>query len=82
MWASFSQSGRFHIRRRGDRSPPLPRWAYDGGNGSVVYAQDMSNEEIAKCWRVLKAMLELWGYSDLQASDLVEFMNTLEQEIQ
>jgi hypothetical protein len=24
----------------------------------------------------------LWGYSDLQASDLVEFMQTLEQTIQ
>jgi hypothetical protein len=66
----------------GNRSTFHARWAADGGNGSVAYADDMSNEEIAKCWNVLKAMLSLWGYSDLQASDLVEFMQTLEQTIQ
>jgi len=42
----------------------------------------MSNEEIAKCWSVLKAMLTMWGYSELQASDLVEFMEALEVNIQ
>jgi hypothetical protein len=70
------------VRSVGDRGTSLPRWALDGGNGSVVTVGAMSDHEIAKCWSVLKSMLSMWGYSDIQASDLVEFMETLEVNIQ
>ena len=41
----------------------------------------ITNEEIRKCWYVLKGMLEMWDYSEIKAADLVEFMDKLESEI-
>jgi len=48
----------------------------------VAYASDMSNEEIARCWRLLKALAELGMWFDISSDDLVKLMETLEQEVQ
>jgi len=41
----------------------------------------MSNEEIARCYRVLKRILKQWDAFSLEASDVVELMDALEEEL-
>jgi len=64
-----------------DRYGALPRWAADGGNGSVARVEDMTNEEIARCYRVLKRVLMEVPTSMLEASEIVSLMNALEEEL-
>jgi len=56
-----------------DRHPSSPRWARDGGNGSVVSVEAMNSDLYSVAWRLLDATLtELAGYSmDLEQVQLI-----------
>lgn len=47
----------------------------------MAYIEDMSNEEIAKCWSMLKAIAELRLFYGLEADDLVNLMDTIEGQM-
>ena len=41
----------------------------------------MTDNEIRKVYEILKSMLTMWGFSSLEANDLVVFMDSLEATI-
>lgn len=49
----------------------------------MVYVEDMTNEDLARCYRVLKRVLMVWGDADclVACEDIIQLMNALEEEL-
>jgi hypothetical protein len=66
----------------GNRTTLTARWAADGGNGSVVYVEDMTNEEYAKVWEQLKAVLKAFDGYSIDCGVIFSLMCDFEEQIQ
>lgn len=64
-----------------DRHPSLPSWGLDGGGGSVVSVYAMEENQYETRWKILKAVLAMFGGYSVDLSDVRELMDTLELEL-
>lgn len=67
-----------------DRSTHLPRWALDGGNGSVAYADDMNEEWLRMSVEISRALLDghfntAWSQSRKLNEELNDFLDQLQK---
>jgi hypothetical protein len=65
-----------------DRSYDLPRWATDGGNGSVVSVVYMNNEDYRLAWHLLRSNVKALGGYSVDLEVISEWMDSIEGAIQ
>lgn len=63
-----------------DRSDTLPRWAVDGGNGSVVSVGLMDDNLYEAAWTRLQNVLKALPDFEISVSDFLSIMAALDPE--
>lgn len=60
-----------------DRSGRVPRWALDGGQGSVVSVEDMDNDTYRQAWLITKALVDGFDGYMFDLEQVSNYMDTV-----